>query len=241
MSIKEINEKLIKSVEKDKRKSVKQMTKNGFINADDTIMRYDPNLSSFVTCNDDTVKEEFFKQIPTTWNTISEQDLMGYIKDNLTHVALSDINDFTAYLKQEEIIINEELIEDLMKEAINDNKFFKNLKADFKGKLNIQSELTILHNNDVYTDGESRFFKLKDGEFQRYTIHDVLGLFRDTIGTSDTRLVLQYVKNKWSEYNKGLTNIKTLLALVNQKKKKETILKESQSGYDKIMQIITKY
>ena len=101
-----------------------------------------------------------------------------------------------------------------MKEAIKDNDLYKNINADFKGKLNLQSELMVLRNNDIYSDGKFALFKLTDGAFERVTAKDVYHLLRNNIGTENTKLVLQYVKNHWWSYIDNLTNVKKLYNLL---------------------------
>lgn len=240
-AITQINDKINHDILLAKRRAKREMTKKGFVNVDGTIMQYNPMTTGFVEVNNLDAEDYFNWIIGTSWQTLMPGDIIKYLQSELPNLAPKDVEDFTKYITQSQVIINEEAIQDLTKKAIQDNELYKNTKADFKGKLNLQSELIVLRNNDIYTDGDFKLYRLKDGKFERYTIHDVLGLFRSAIGTEDTRLVMQYVKNHWKSYIDNLTNIKSLLFLLKQKEIKETTMQDAKPGFETVMQIIASY
>lgn len=241
MTVKNINDKIIHDITLAKRRAKREMTKKGFVNIDGSINQYNPVTTSFLPVFDSDVVNHFNWITGTTWNTISDVGIVEYLQEQLPKLTTNDVRDFTSYIQQNKVVINEEAIQDLMTKAIKDNEVYTNPKADFKGKLNIQSELIILRNNNIYCDGNFRLFQLKDNEFTTYSNKDVLQLFRQTIGTEDTRLVMQYVKNHWRTYSDSLTNVSELLKLLNEKKLKEETLNTCKKGYDEVMSIISNY
>lgn len=240
-TITQINDKINHDITLAKRRAKREMTKKGFVNVDGTIMQYNPGAINFVKMDEMQVVDYFNSIIGTSWNTLTPGNIINYLQSELPNFTAKDVEDFTKYITQSQVVINEELIQDLTKKAIADNDLYKNTKADFKGKLNLQSELMVLRNNDIFTDGDFKLFRLKDGKFERYTIHDVLGLFRSTIGTENTKLVMQYVKNHWKSYIDSLTNVKSLLFLLHQKEIKETTMQEAEPGYNEVLKVIASY
>ena len=241
ITITDINDKIKHDITLAKRRAKREMTKKGFVNVDGTIMQYNPGVTGFIDVNNVEVVNYFNWIIGTSWQTLTPGNIIDYLKAELPKLTKKDISDFAAYVQQSQVVINEELIQDLMKEAIKDNDLYKNINADFKGKLNLQSELMVLRNNDIYSGGNMRLYHLKDGKFERFTAHDVLGLFRSTIGTENTKLVMQYVKNNFGTYSDNLTNVKVLLRLLKQKNKKESTLKSTEPGYNEVLSIIASY
>lgn len=241
MAITEINNKINHDILLSKRRAKREMAKKGFVNVDGIIMQYNPMTSTFIAVDNEDVIQYFNWIIGTHWQTLNPGNIIEYLQKELPKITKNDLNRFTSYIEQSQVTINEELINDLMKKAIQDNELYKNTNGDFKGKLNLQAELTVLTNNDIYSDGNYRLFKFKDGNFKRVTADDVLELFRSTIGTEDTRLVLHYVKNHWRTYVDSLTDISVLYRLAKEKQFKEDTLKESEDGYNKVLSIISSY
>ena len=240
-TITQINDKINHDIKLSKRRAKREMTKKGFVNVDGTIMQYNPNNTTFITMDNDNVVTYFRWITGTLWGTGNSNSIINYLQSELPELTAKDVNDFTSYIRQSNIVINEELIQDLTKKAIADNEVYKNPNADFKGKLNLQSELMVLRNNDIFTDGDFKLYRLKDGKFERFTAHDVLGLFRSVIGTENTKLVMQYVKNHWSSYIDSLTDVKKLLFLLKQKNIKETTMQDAKPGFETVMQVIASY
>ena len=241
MDITQINDSINHDILLSKRRAKREMTKKGFVTVDGNLMQYNPMMTKFIPVNNEDLIQYFNWIIGTSWQTLSPGNIIVYLKEQLPNFTEKDINNFTAYVEQSQLVIDEDLIQELMKKAIADNEVYKNTKADFKGKLNLQTELIVLRNNDIYSDGDWKLFKLEDGDFTRIKANGLLTLFRQTIGTENTKLVLQYVKNHWQSYVDSLTNVNKLTKLLMQKNRKENTLTECKPGYDEVMKIISNY
>lgn len=241
MSITEINNNINHEILLSKRRAKREMTKKGFVNVDGNIMQYNPVSTTFIAVNNEDLIHYFNWIIGNHWQTLTPGNIIDYLKNELPKISKIELNQFNSYIQQSKVTINEELITDLLEKAIQENDIYKNTKVDFKGKLNLQSELTVLRNNDIYSDGKSALFKMEDGTFKAVKSDKVFELLRKTIGTEDTKLVLFYVKNQWKIYVKNLTNISRLYKLIKEKEVKEYTLKESEPGYKNVLSIIANY
>ena len=241
MTIKEINNKITHDITLAKRRAKREMTKKGFVIVDDDIMQYNPMTTKFNKVNDEDAIQFFNWIIGTHWGTMSPGNIIDYLTEQLPKLTAIDVNEFVAYVEQSKVIIDEDLIQELMTKAIADNELFTNKDIDFKGKLNLQSELMILRNNNIYSDGDFALFKLTNGALERVTADNVYSLLREHIGTENTKLVLQYVKNHWRSYADSLTNVNKLYNLLKQKQLKEDTLTSCKPGYDNVMGIISNY
>lgn len=241
MTLTDINNKITHDITLAKRRAKREMTKKGFVNVSGEIMQYNPMTTSFIKVSDKDTVMFFNWIIGTHWGTMNPGNIIDYLKEQLPNLAASDVNNFTSYVKQSQIVINENKIQELMTNAIADNEVFTNKDIDFKGKLNLQSELIILRNNNIFSDGDFLLFKLTDGEFKRVTADDVYQLLRKNIGTENTKLVLQYVKNHWRSYADSLTNISQLYNLLWEKQLKEDTLSQCKPGFDNVMGVISSY
>ena len=241
MTIKEINDKINHDITLAKRRAKREMTKKGFVNVDGMIHQYNPMTINFHPVKEADVVQYFNWIIGTSWGTLSPGNIIDYLKEQLPKITEIDINRFVTYVEQSQVIIDEKLIKELMTKAIADNEVFSNKDIDFKGKLNLQTELIILRNNNIFSDGDWKLYKLEDGEFKRIKVNEVFNLFRQTIGTENTKLVLQYVKNHWKTYADSLTNVKKLTMLLYQKNRKEDTMISCKQGYDNVMEVISSY
>ena len=69
---------------------------------------------------------------------MSPGNIIDYLKSELPKLTKDDVNNFIAYVQQSQITINEELINDLMKESIQNNELYKNTNVDFLRIVNTQ-------------------------------------------------------------------------------------------------------
>ena len=175
------------------------------------------------------------------WNLLNPGEIIDLLQNVLPKVNQQDANDFVKYNEQSQVIINEELIQDLTKDAIDENKQLQRLDIDFTGKKDLISQITVLRNNDIFTDNQRRLYCFKDGKFLRYTSHDILGLLNSAISTSDKYFTIQEVKNHFQDYSDNLTDVTKLIELLRIKQYKEDILTDCKPGFENILKVISKY
>ena len=237
-----INDNITNNYDKDKKKTIRKMIKSGFVTVDEDICQYAPN-GVFNRVSDEYVTGIFnniLSSIGNHWNLLNQMQVIDLLQSELPNITEKDARDFGFYLEQSQVIINEELIQDLLKNAFNENKTLQR-DMDFKGKKDLVSQITVLRNNDIFTDNKRRLYKYKDGKFLRYTSNDILGVLNDAIATDDIYLVIGEIKNNFIHYNQNLTDITKLYELMRIKEYKEITLKECKPGFDKVMKIISKY
>ena len=237
-----INDNITNNYEKDKRKTIRKMIKSGFVTVDEDICQYAPN-GAFNRVSDEYVTTVFNNILTSTgnyWNLLNQMQVMDLLYSELPNITFKDAEDFGFYLEQSQVIVNEELIQDLLKNAFNENKTLQR-DMDFKGKKDLVSQITVLRNNDIFTDNKRRLYKYKDGKFLRYTSNDILGVLNTAMATDDSYLVIGEIKNNFIHYNQNLTDITKLYELMRIKEYKEVTLKECKPGFDKVMKIISNY
>lgn len=241
IEVKTINDNLITSVEKDSNKAVRKMSKKGLVTIDGAINQYNPGMARFTPANENEILNQFYNLIDHTWGLLSPQQILQQVKMGLPNITEKDANDFVKYNEQSQVIINEELIQDLLTNAINENKELQRLNDNFKGKKDIVSQITVLRNNDIFTDNKRRLFKLKDGEFLRYASNDIMGVLNTNIAADDIYFNIHEVKKNFITYNENLTDITKVYESMRIKQYKEKTLTNCKPGFEKVLKIISKY
>ena len=241
IDVKTINDNLVISVEKDSKRAVRKMSKQGLVTIDGVINQYNPSMVKFTPANENEILNQFYKLMDHTWGLLSPQQILQQVKMGLPSITTKDANDFARYQEQSQVVINEELIQDLLKEAIQDNKQLQNLNVDFKGKKDLVSQITVLRNNDIFTDNKRRLFKLKDGEFLRCASNDIMGILNTDIAADDISFNIHEVKNNFHTYNENLTDITKVHKLLKIKQHKIDVMTECKPGFEKVLKIIAKY
>ena len=244
IDVKAINDDIITQYEKDSKKTIRRMTKNGFVSIDGVIKQYNPHNNRFIEIGAgyyNAVYNDLLKSLGNYWGILSPMNAENLLKKELPNITEKDANDFAKYQEQSQVVINEELIQDLLKEAINENKELQRLNADFKGKKDLVSQITVLRNNDIFTDNKKRLFKLKDGEFLRYASNDIRGVLNNSIAADDISFNIHEVKNNFHIYNDNLTDITKVHKLLKIKQHKIDVMTECKPGFEKVLKIIAKY
>ena len=238
-----INLSIREKYDKESNKAVRKMIKMGFVTIDGELHQYNPG-GVFLKVTD-AYCTDVYNNIVTGngnyWNLLSPGEIIDLLHDLLPEVSQKDAEDFVKYNEQFKVIINEELIEDLTKKAIAENKELQRTDIDFTGKKDLISQITILRNNDIFTDNKRRLYCFKDGKLLRYTSHDILGLLNSTISTDDKYFTIQEVKNHFQDYSDNLTDVTQLVELLRIKEYKENILTDCKPGFENILKVISKY
>lgn len=240
MEITTINDNILKEIRKNKRRAVRQFKKGGYITIDGVINQYNPITCVFIPIADHTLVSDFKQLMGNTWNTISNIQIIDLLQNELPKLTESNVVDFKLYNEQSQVIINEELLQDLLKAALTENKQFQR-DMDFKGRKDLISQITVLRNNNIFTDNKRRLFKFKDGEFLRYTSNDIVGILNADMGTDDNHFALPQVKNHFKDYSDNLTDVTNLIKLMNAKRYKELTLKDCKPGFDEVLKIVSKF
>lgn len=236
-----ITNKIMNNLDQDKQRIVQEFTDNGFVNIDGTINQYVPGMYTFIPIRNDDLKEMINKSIKNKWSTITDKTIINYLLNGLPQFTRNEVTNYKTYIEQYQVRINKELIDDLLKSALEDNKTFQQKDIDFKGKKDLISQLIVLRNANVFTTKDRLLFRYKDGKFERFKSNDVVGLFNDKIGTDDVKFTPQEIKNRWKDYASSLTDITKLIWEIRVRDKKESILNSYESDYKKVLKIIKQY
>ena len=234
-----INETILNNLEKDKKAVSRKLTKKGFINVDGNIKRYNPLSSDFVLINQADISAAFTQLLDNTWAVIDDNAINETLTERLPKLTQKDIEDFKQYDIWVNTTIDTELIKDLMNRAIKDNSSFKS-DNDFKGKYDLVSQMLILRNNDVFSNGKV-LLKLEDDKFTPFKSDKVRELLNKEIVGNGKNIPLQLLKNNYKSYVDNLTDIKQLSELTQMRDKKASILSETKPGYEKVLKVISKY
>lgn len=237
--IETINDKIITNYDKDQKKAIRSITKNGFVNVDGKFMQYNPKLNEFVPITNEYILKVLFNSMGNNWGFVSSNELIEVLKNDLPNITAKDIEDFKLYVQWVNIQIDNDLIQELLDKAIKDNNSFKS-NNDLKGKYDLITQMMVLRNNDVFSNG-NYLFKFKDDNFKIIKSNDVRDLLNDTIVVNDDNIQLQLIKNNYKSYLNNLTDIKELLELIRKRDEKARILSNTEQGFKEVMKIINKY
>lgn len=233
-----ISNNILDTFGKDKKKLVRQLSKMGFVVVDDVIQQYNPVTHNFGSIDDNEIMQYVNKHISNKWG-MNNSAFISMLKNELPRFHLTEISNYRTYVQQSQIIINEDLIESELKRVLSENKELQRLDTDFKGKTNLESQLSILRNHNVFSvPKRARLFRYKDNEFQRYTSHDVVGLFNDVIAIDDIIFNTHAIKNNWRIYVDNLTDVSKLVRELKTKQKKESLMNSYESDYQNVLKYI---
>ena len=240
MEIKEINDKLLTNKEKDQKKAIKSIGKSGFIVADGVILEYDPNTSQFEKVTDEErIFNIYLKSISKPTNVIDKFRAVQMLKSELPNFTTKEVRDFKTYIQWIDVPIDSALIKELMDKAIAENETFKT-DQELKGKYNLLSQMLILRNNDIFTNGNF-LLKLEDGKFKVVDSKYIRELLNDIIANPGDNIPLQLIKNNFKSYLDNLTDISKLYELIQERDKKTIIIAESKPGFEKCLKVVSKY
>jgi len=239
MSIKEINDKIFTNYNKDQKKAVRSITKNGFVNVDGTFKQYNPKAKEFVNVTNDYLLQVLFNSMGNNWSFVSENERLEVLKNELPNLTTKDVEDFKTYLQWIDVQIDSALIKELMDNAIAENETFKT-DQEFKGKYDLISQMLILRNNDIFTNGNF-LLKLEDGKFKVVQSDYIRELLNDIIASPGDNIHLQWVKNNFRNYLDNLTDISELYELLLERDKRAKMITESKPGFEKCLKVVSKY
>jgi len=239
MSIKEINDKIFTNYNKDQKKAVRSITKNGFVNVDGTFKQYNPKAKEFVNVTNDYLLQVLFNSTGNNWSFVSANERLEVLKNELPNLTTKDVEDFKTYLQWIDVQIDSALIKELMDNAIAENETFKT-DQEFKGKYDLISQMLILRNNDIFTNGNF-LLKLEDGKFKVVQSDYIRELLNDIIASPGDNIHLQWVKNNFRNYLDNLTDISELYELLLERDKRAKMITESKPGFEKCLKVVSKY
>jgi len=239
MSIKEINDKIFTNYNKDQKKAVRSITKNGFVNVDGTFKQYNPKAKEFVNVTNDYLLQVLFNSMGNNWSFVSANERLEVLKNELPNLTTKDVEDFKTYLQWIDVQIDSALIKELMDNAIAENETFKT-DQEFKGKYDLISQMLILRNNDIFTNGNF-LLKLEDGKFKVVQSDYIRELLNDIIASPGDNIHLQWVKNNFRNYLDNLTDISELYELLLERDKRAKMITESKPGFEKCLKVVSKY
>ena len=238
--IKEINKNIVSNVDKEVKKAVKQMGKVGFVNIDGSIYRYDVGTSNFVEADPQETIKKFYNFYTPRWDIVSNARIKELLLDNVPGFTSEQIHQFNKYANAEKIIINNELIKDELKKVLDENNSYKNTNLNLKGKFDIASQLLVLRNKDIFTDGV-HLYEYKYRNFTRIHLNDLMRILNKELATNTIRFDVKMVNKYKDNYRSDLSNAKLIIRLLREKQRKETTIKDCQQSYDKVLKVVDKY
>ena len=239
MELKEINDKIFTNYNKEQKKAVRSITKNGFVNVDGTFKQYNPKAKEFVNITNDYLLEVLFKSMGNNWSFIPANERLEVLKNELPNLTTKDVEDFKTYIQWIDVPIDSALIKELMDKAIAENEPFKT-DQELKGRYDLISQMLILRNNDIFTNGNF-LIKLEEGKFKIVNSQYIRDLLNDIIANPGDNIPLQLVKNNFRSYLDNLTDISKLFELIQERDKRAKMIAESKPGFEKVLKVVSKY
>lgn len=239
MELKEINDKIFTNYNKDQKKAVRSITKNGFVNVDGTFKQYNPKAKEFVNVTNDYLLQVLFNSMSNNWSFVSANERLEVLKNELPNLTTKDVEDFKTYVQWIDVPIDSALIKELLDNAIAENETFKT-DQEFKGKYDLISQMLILRNNDIFTNRDF-LLKLEDGKFKVVDSKYIRELLNDIIASPGDNIPIQWVKNNFRNYLDNLTDISELYELLLERDERAKMITESKPGFEKCLKVVSKY
>ena len=148
-----ISGKICENLDQQKKQLIDDFKLNGFVNVDGVLQQYNPVTYSYNTISDAELKQYITKSIQNKWSIISDNQLIKLLEKELPYLKQSEVNNYSNYIKQHKISINEAELEMQISDAINENKETQNLNANVKGRKNLMNELQVLRNENIFVTG----------------------------------------------------------------------------------------
>ena len=235
-----VSGKICENLDQQKKQLIDDFKLNGFVNVDGALQQYNPVTYSYNPISDVELKQYINKSIQNKWSILSDNQLIKLLENELPYLKQSEVNNYSNYIQQHKISINDAELEQQISDAINENKETQNLKMKSKGKKNLMVELQLLRNNNIFV-AKRNLYQYRDGSFNRFTSADVMKLFNTEIGNKEIHFVPQEIKNNWSNFTSNLIDITPVINTLKIKQKRDDTLSICENDYKKVVKIVKQY
>ena len=237
-----ISKTIVDNVDVHKQELTTEMSKNGFVSVDGTIKQYNPVSYNFVDVTDDVLKSHFSSCIKNRWSFLSDEQIKLHLQESLPQLSAEEIMHFNKYMTQYQVEINTSILEDGLKEVLQEYDPYNNLEVKIKDGRDVTNQLIIMKQNHIFVDLYSRYFwKYKDGQFEIYNLNDLMGLFNSYLANEDVRIRPSDVQRNRKTYLESLTNIRHIINEYRKNETREDTLKAYADDYKKVLKLLKEY
>ena len=240
-----VSGKICENLDQQKKQLIDDFKLNGFVNVDGALQQYNPVTYSYNTISDAELKQYINKSIQNKWSILSDNQLIKLLENELPYLKQSEVNNYSNYIQQHKISINEAELEMQISDAINENKETQNLNANVKGRKNLMNELQVLRNENIFVTGVNGkvrvLYQYKEGIFHKITSADLVSIFNDKIGNEEIHYIPQEIKNRWKILTDNLIDITPIIETLRIKQKRDDTLSICENDYKKVVKIVKQY
>lgn len=240
-----VSGKICENLDQQKKQLIDDFKLNGFVNVDGALQQYNPVTYSYNPISDVELKQYINKSIQNKWSILSDNQLIKLLENELPYLKQSEVNNYSNYIQQHKISINDAELEQQISDAINENKETQNLNANVKGRKNLMNELQVLRNENIFVTGVNGkvrvLYQYKEGIFHKITSADLVSIFNDKIGNEEIHYIPQEIKNRWKILTDNLIDITPIIETLRIKQKRDDTLSICENDYKKVVKIVKQY
>jgi hypothetical protein len=237
-----ISKTIIDNVDENRKELSKEMSKNGFVSVDGIIRQYNPVSYDFVDVTNDVLMQHINSCIKNRWSFISDNQIINALKEELPQLTAVEVDNFKAYMEQYQMEINTDILEDGLKEVLQEYEQYNGLEVKIKNGRDVTNQLIIMKQNHIFANLQSRYlFKYKDGKFQIYNLNDLMGLFNTYLANEDVRIKPSDVQRNRKTYLESLTDIQYIMKEYRKNETREDTLKAYAEDYKKVLKLLKEY
>lgn len=237
-----ISKTILDNLDVNRTQLIEDMTKSGFVSVDGEVKQYQPRSYDFISVNNDELKHHIVRFLPNNWACISLNQIINDLEHELPQLTSVEVSHFKAYVEHYQMEINTDLINNRLNEISKQNNEYQDLKVTINGGRDMTNQLIIMKQNNIFTDHRTRYlYKLKDGEFLIFKLNDVMGLLNSYLTSEDNRIRPSDIQRNRLTYLTSLDDIHDIRVELSKKKNRESILKDYEDDYKKILKILKNY
>lgn len=229
-------------------------SKNGFVNIEDTIRRYNPITYEYNTLKDDELNHYINQSMQFKWVGIQDNKIISRLKNELPQITQREANNFKKYIVNYERETQMNMIKKELEPYLKDYEQYKSRQTSIKGVDDIENQVIILKQNNILADHETnQLYIYKDGKISRINhSSEISKLFNDYLEQGVNIIPYYKVKNNKRDYIKNLPNIHKIIMMIYEitddnfsvnfrVDNNQSITADCERDYNKILKLIKTY
>ena len=229
-------------------------SKNGFVNIEDTIRRYNPITYEYDALKDDELNHYINQCMQFKWVCIQDNEIISRLKNELPQITQREANNFKKYIVHYERETQMNMVKKELEPYLKDYEQYKSRQTSIKGVDDIENQVIILKQNNILADHETnQLYIYKDGIINGINhSSEISTLINDYLEQGVNIIPYYKVKNNKREYIKNLPNIHKIIMMIYEitdnnfyvnfrVDNNQSITSECERDYNKVLELIKTY
>lgn len=191
-------------------------SKNGFVNIEDTIQRYNPITYEYNALKDGELNHYIKQYNQFKWVGIQDNEIISRLKNELPQITQREANNFKTYIVHYEKETQLNMIKTKLEPYLKDYEQYNEKQTSIKGEDDIENQVIILKQNNFILDhNEKTFYCCNNGKISKISrASEITELFKDYLEQGINVIPYYKVKNNINEYMKYFPNAHNLISFI---------------------------